>query len=157
MLNATFVSEWVCLLAHKDACAVYKRIVQRIISWSFQRRRMCLPPLDRFASEAYIMVRMWTGKANGSCSVCWASRRLLDIGAHIGYYALYMKRPPSCHTCGVGRRQGGGMIEVDVTPSTLVLTEARSDRALFDLAIQASYAVFAFVRISDPGSATLPV
>jgi len=27
-----------------------------------------------------------------------------------------------------------------------VLTEARSDRALFDLAIQASYAVFAFVR-----------
>jgi hypothetical protein len=68
---------------------------------------MCLPPLDRFASEAYI-----TG-----ADVDWESERLLfsllgkqgvflDIGAHIGYYALYMKRPPSCHTCGVGRRQG---------------------------------------------------
>jgi FkbM family methyltransferase len=221
-------------LARTAARQFYKRIAQRDHFMDLPTgERLCLPVLDRFASEAYIT----------DADVDWGSERLLfsllgkqgvflDIGAHIGYYSLYMrpravavyafepdprlcpyleknlmgKRDVHILRCAVGGAEGRAsfvleedtelshlsngpapgtqrVIEVDVvtvdafvrsrdlfveaikidvqgfdthviegaletlkTQQPVVLTEARPDRVLFDLALQASYAVFAFVR-----------
>jgi FkbM family methyltransferase len=214
----------------------YKRIARRDHFMDLPTgERLCLPVQDHFASEAYIT----------DADVDWGSERLLfslldktgvflDIGAHIGYYSLYMrprvaavyafepdprmrpyleknltdKRDIHILRCAVGGAAGRAgfvlegsaelshlsngpvtgkqeVIEVDVvtvdtfvrsrglfveaikidvqgfdtqviagaletlkSQQPVVLTEARPDRVLFDLACQASYTVFAFVR--DP-------
>lgn len=236
MFNLEFIRDvgpvrWITKTAVRQ---FYKRIAHRDHFMVLPSgERMCLPVLDHFASEAYI-----TG-----ADVDWGSERLLfgllnttgvflDIGAHIGYYSLYMrsrvtavyafepdprvrphlvknltgKRDVHVLPYAVGRNEGRAefvlernselshlpratpaegeeAIEVDVvtvdafvrshdlfveaikidvegfdtqviegalqtlkSQQPVVLTEAAPDAVLFDLAAQASYTVFAFVR-----------
>ena len=93
-MNITFIREVGLLrfLRRKAVRQFYKRILRRDHSMRLPTgERMNLPISDLFASEAYIT----------NANVDWGSERLLfslltnrgaflDIGAHIGYYRLYM-------------------------------------------------------------------